>query len=412
MNLRSERKWCLTATPVQNSLDDFFSLTEFLGLHPGENRLSARRWILDPLRSGDRSSIDKLRYLVRSATLRRSRDSGRNERRSEHEVTIVLSSAERELYSSIRSKARNCLSPHDRLSYLLKMRQVCSHGFPRQTQQLENVAVAADVYRGPPICNKCGEGISSTIMENPISSSSTMSQLCFECTDEEGDTVNLATRSSPQMTSTCEQIQASPSDLDLDVLDGTSRSQIDFGQDHLISVSPKPSTKICAVIGNLLKLQQERHQDGTPIKSLVFSVWTTTLDMLESALSSHRLSYSRIDGSRSLEQRSAAIHDFKTDPGLRIMLLTFGTGSVGLNLTPATHVHLVEPQWNPMVEIQAAARVDRLDQENDVVILRYIVDESIEKLIRARQNRKIWLARLTSSSGINDEADIIDDPNL
>ena len=52
-----------------------------------------------------------------------------------------------------------------------------------------------------------------------------------------------------------------------------------------------------------------------------------------------------------------------------------------LNLTPATHVHLVEPQWNPMVEIQAAARVDRLDQENDVVILRYIVEESIEKVL-------------------------------
>ena len=63
--------------------------------------------------------------------------------------------------------------------------------------------------------------------------------------------------------------------------------------------------------------------------SLVFSVWTTTLDMLESALSSHRLSYSRIDGSCSLEQRSPAINKFKTDPGLRIMLLTFGTGSVG-----------------------------------------------------------------------------------
>ena len=231
-----------------------------------ENRLNARRWILDPLGSGDRSSIDKLRYLVRSATLRRSRDSWRNGRRSEHEVTLILSSAERELYSSIRNKAKECLSPNDRFSYLLKMRQVCSHGFPRQAQRLENVAAAADVYCGPAICNKCGEGISPTLMENPILSSSTMSQLCFECTDEEGDTVNLATRSSPQMTSTCEQIQASPSDLELDVLDRTSRSQIDLGQDHLIPVLPKPSTKIRAVIGNLLNLQQERHQDGTPIK--------------------------------------------------------------------------------------------------------------------------------------------------
>ena len=52
-----------------------------------------------------------------------------------------------------------------------------------------------------------------------------------------------------------------------------------------------------------------------------------------------------------------------------------------LNLTAATHVHLVEPQWNPMVEAQAAARVDRLDQDSDVVILRYIVKDSIEEVI-------------------------------
>ena len=266
MNLRSERKWCLTATPVQNSLNDFFSLTEFLGLHPVENRLNARRWILDPLGSGDRSSIDKLRYLVRSATLRRSRDSERNGRRSELVVRVVLSTAERELYSSVRSRARECLSPQDRLSYLLKMRQICSHGVPRQAQLLENVAAAAEVYRGPAICNKCGEDILPTLLGNSTLSSSTMSQLCFECADEEDDTVNSATHSLPQMTSTCEQIQVSPSDLELDVLDGTSRSQIDFGHDHMIPVSPEPSTKICSVIGNLLELEQERHQDGTPIK--------------------------------------------------------------------------------------------------------------------------------------------------
>ena len=65
-----------------------------------------------------------------------------------------------------------------------------------------------------------------------------------------------------------------------------------------------------------------------------------------------------------------------------------------LNLTPATHVHLVEPQWNPMVEIQAAARVDRLDQENDVVILRYIVEESIEKV--GLSNINIIVKRLIS----------------
>ena len=51
-----------------------------------------------------------------------------------------------------------------------------------------------------------------------------------------------------------------------------------------------------------------------------------------------------------------------------------------LNLAAATHVHLVEPQWNPMLEAQAAARVDRLDQDKDIVILRYIVKDSIEEV--------------------------------
>ena len=112
------------------------------------------------------------------------------------------------------------------------------------------------------------------------------------------------------------------------------------------------------------------------------------------------MAYARIDGSLDLNQRRRAIEIFQSEPDLRIMLLSFGSGSVGsvasralntapclkltmnrsLNLTAATHVHLVEPQWNPMVETQAAARVDRLDQNRDVVILRYIVKNSIEEV--------------------------------
>ena len=53
-----------------------------------------------------------------------------------------------------------------------------------------------------------------------------------------------------------------------------------------------------------------------------------------------------------------------------------------LNLTAATYVHIIEPQWNPMVEAQAAARIDRLDQTKDIVIIRYIVEHSIEEVRR------------------------------
>ena len=63
--------------------------------------------------------------------------------------------------------------------------------------------------------------------------------------------------------------------------------------------------------------------------SLVFSCWTTTLDALASALSRQRLQYARIDGSLTLEQRRAAINRFQSEQDLKIMLLSFGSGSVG-----------------------------------------------------------------------------------
>lgn len=79
------------------------------------------------------------------------------------------------------------------------------------------------------------------------------------------------------------------------------------------------------------------------------------------------------------------------------MLLSTGCGSVrylhqncldgqgltcvdSLNLTAASYVHIVEPQWNPMVEAQAAARVERLDQTKNIVIIRYIVERLIEEV--------------------------------
>ena len=88
-----------------------------------------------------------------------------------------------------------------------------------------------------------------------------------------------------------------------------------------------------------------------------------------------------------------------------------------LNLAAATHVHLVEPHWNPMVEAQAAARVDRLDQKKPIYIYRYVVKDSIEEVckwtlrirnsgwqtlqrIQAMQRSKIQLAELSNSQKI------------
>ncbi len=266
MNLKTERRWCLTGTPVQNSLDDLFSLTEFLGFYPVENRLNARRWILDPLGARDDSSVNNLRLIVKSAMLRRFRDSQRKGRRLEHEVKVILSPAERELYKSIRSKARTCLSPHDRLSYILRMRQVCSHGLRGPGQSLENAAASREVIDGPTVCHRCGESL--FLLPSRISTlkSSNALQLCFECVDEQGGTAQSSTESRSLQDSLNEEVGTPESDFDVDMLDCTSENDVDMDRDQITLATPEPSTKIRTVLDNLLKLQQERHQDTSPIK--------------------------------------------------------------------------------------------------------------------------------------------------
>ncbi|RSL75564.1 hypothetical protein CEP51_010756 [Fusarium floridanum] len=79
------------------------------------------------------------------------------------------------------------------------------------------------------------------------------------------------------------------------------------------------------------------------------------------------------------------------------------TGSVGLNLTAANYVHLVEPQWNPSVEEQAVARAVRMGQTRPVTVTRYIVKRTVEENILSLQKKKSSLAKFTLDSGPEDE---------
>lgn len=105
----------------------------------------------------------------------------------------------------------------------------------------------------------------------------------------------------------------------------------------------------------------------------------------------------RIDGDRSTDERARALSAFRTSSEVKVMLLTFGTGAVGLTLTEATHGHVVEPHWNPMVEEQAIARAHRIGQDKPVTVWRYVVEKSIEENIVRKQKRKLYLAKIAHS---------------
>ncbi len=135
-------------------------------------------------------------------------------------------------------------------------------------------------------------------------------------------------------------------------------------------------------------------------KFIVFSQFTSMLDLIEPfLLTQPGLKAVRYDGKMPNDAREAALRALRTDPHTRILLCSLKCGSLGLNLTAATRVVIVEPFWNPFVEEQAIDRVHRLTQMVDVVVYKLTVAETVEARILELQEKKRKLAEATIEGG-------------
>ncbi|KAF8475100.1 P-loop containing nucleoside triphosphate hydrolase protein, partial [Kalaharituber pfeilii] len=92
------------------------------------------------------------------------------------------------------------------------------------------------------------------------------------------------------------------------------------------------------------------------------------------------IKYRRLDGKTQRNQRGSIIDAFQCTPEITALLISINMGGNGLNLTAASRVHIMEPQWNPMLELQALARVHRIGQDREVIATRYIMKDTIEEV--------------------------------
>lgn len=127
-------------------------------------------------------------------------------------------------------------------------------------------------------------------------------------------------------------------------------------------------------------------------KSIVFSGMGVSLDVASKLCNDAGIHHVRIDGTLPQTARHQALEEFTTNPAVSTLLMTLGTGALGLNLTIATRVHILELQWNPAVERQAIGRVVRLGQAQNATIIRYSVKDSVEQQIQTYQRWKMQLA--------------------
>ena len=148
--------------------------------------------------------------------------------------------------------------------------------------------------------------------------------------------------------------------------------------------SQAPSAKIDA----LLELLGEAVDGGH--RTLVFSQFTSMLDLIAPSLDEAGISWCRLDG--STKDRGAVVERFQSDASISVFLISLKAGGVGLNLTGADTVIHFDPWWNPAVEAQATDRAHRIGQQNVVTSIKLIARDTVEERVLEMQAKKKTLS--------------------
>jgi superfamily II DNA or RNA helicase len=154
------------------------------------------------------------------------------------------------------------------------------------------------------------------------------------------------------------------------------------------SLIPGQQAATSSKLERLLDALGEAVEDGH--KSLVFSQWTSLLDLIEPHLAAAGIAFVRLDG--STRDREGVVAEFQGASGPPVMLASLKAGGTGLNLTAADHVFLLDPWWNPAAEDQAADRAHRIGQDRPVMVYRLVAKDTVEEGILALQAKKRTVA--------------------
>ncbi|KKA27352.1 hypothetical protein TD95_003199 [Thielaviopsis punctulata] len=466
--LQANRRWAVTGTPVQNRLDDFAALLQFIRLRPFDDRAKFNRFIVEPFKMCDPNIVPKLRILVDTVTLRRFKDKIDLPERTDEIVRLKFSDEERYIYQLFSKDAQDrvqalsaggekALSGHTYIHILrsiLRLRLICAHGRDLLNQEdlrvmqgmTADMAIDLDGDDDDTVsdlserkAHEMYELMQETNNDGCISCNKKLS--IDEGADEESETdllgymnpcfhvicrgcyrlfrqkalarLNGAPRGPCQVCSSVVSatfVSLYKSKLSPEhngVKGGESTTISNSSSSATLSAATKraerlqayrgPSTKVRALLEDLLasKAKSLAAPSEPPYKSVVFSGWTSHLDLIQVALDDAGLKYVRLDGTMSRAMRSAAMEAFREDPSVDVILVSISAGGLGLNLTAGNSVYVMEPQYNPAAEAQAIDRVHRLGQKRPVRTVRYIMEDSFEERMLELQDKKKKLASLS-----------------
>ena len=386
--LQAKNKWALTGTPVQNSLDDLYSLVKFLELEAWSNKHWWGKVITEPFNKGDPSVYSTLRRLLSPIMLRRTKNTTNKglpivelPQINYRTIQVEMSERERTLYDKLfnRSKAtfqeillegKLKTSIASIFELILRLRQLCNHPFLITSKQNAIEEVDSIISKS---CNNSSEYLQVVIDQVKQG----MEFECPMCLENAEDPV--ITKCGHVLCRPCahRQIQINrncpicKTDLIYADLNSLPReSSLDLSEDWT------SSSKLDALL-DLLKQEEP---------TVVFTQWTSMLDIIQHALSLQEVPCLRLDGSLRKTKRQEVIQKFEREGG--VFLVSLKAGGVGLNLTKASRVVIMDPWWNPAVEQQAIERVYRIGQLKEVTAVRLICSNTVEERMVELQKSK------------------------
>ncbi|KAG8377152.1 hypothetical protein BUALT_Bualt09G0138800 [Buddleja alternifolia] len=444
-SLRAKRRWCLSGTPIQNSIDELFSYFRFLRYDPYDKYKTFVSSIKALISRDSAKGYKKLQIVLRTIMLRRTKGTFIDGEpiitlppKKIHLTSVEFSVEERAFYNKLEADSRKQFKEYaaagtvnqnyaNILLMLLRLRQACDH--PLLVKGLSSDPVGK-------ISSEMAKILPRELLVNLLNQLETSLAICLACRDPpENAVVTMCGHVfcyqcvSEYLTgedNTCpapgckEQLGAdvvySRSTLQRcisDDIDGDNPGSYELGEkskvlqrDYISSkiksaleilkshcISKRRSSEVYDLIrdnedasssgGRYLDLESRGSE-----KAIVFSQWTSMLDLVEMSLRNSRINYRRLDGTMSIAARDKGVKEFNTDPEVDVMLMSLKAGNLGLNMVAASRVILLDLWWNPTTEDQAVDRAHRIGQTRPVTVSRLTIKETVEDRILALQEDK------------------------